>query len=546
MSSSHSPASGGGARDALLLSCPHPDSFVPDLLRELRSAVEAFESENGSTASLAAVTKAFKSAGCALDRAAPAPGQHEFLVGERVILREPRQRPDLNGCAAVVKTAADAIEGDGRVEVCVGTGSKKETLRVRPANLRLEWHVAADAHVSCVGRSVLVRSLGIAARGRVCQVEAFDPQDCLVTVHAAANESSPAADVTARVSISDVVPAAFVDAAKEVHRCAMKVVLKAAGARATPAVTQVLNAVHSCASFNIRCARDDEAARVCVTVLKMLHAGRKSELLPQDSEARQCWTFSFLEICVNVIEGELRSYGCFDAACSVLTQCKNALVALAGKDSLKVAGLLINLAGLHEKQGRLADAEAMYKEALRIKELKLGRESLDVASSFDNLAGLHKVQGRLADAEAMYKEALRIKELKLGRESLDVASSFDNLAGPHEKQFVTCSARDIKESETHHASICPTMASPPSNAAEQLSRGVVFSADNKNVVVSQVHIAPLEFDQHPRSQQRALLCLHSDSLAAFLAVHSTAGTSRCCTDRLCGLVGSRGLGHDDR
>ena len=54
------------------------------------------------------------------------------------------------------------------------------------------------------------------------------------------------------------------------------------------------------------------------------------------------------------------------------------------------------------KQDRLADAEAMYKEALRIRELKLGHESLGVAKTLNNLAGLHEKQDRLADAEACF------------------------------------------------------------------------------------------------------------------------------------------------
>ena len=59
---------------------------MPTLVQELRSAVEAFKAENGSSKSLAAVSKAFKSAGAAVDRAAPAPGQHDFRVGDRVVL----------------------------------------------------------------------------------------------------------------------------------------------------------------------------------------------------------------------------------------------------------------------------------------------------------------------------------------------------------------------------------------------------------------------------------------------------------------------------
>jgi len=346
-----SSASTGNAA-AVLSSCPHPDSFVPNLLRELRAAVEAFKTENGSVKSMIAVQKAFKSAGCALERAAPAPGQHVFLAGERVILQDLKQRSDLNGCTAVVRTEADAIEGDGRVEVCVGTGSKKEALRVRPGNLRLEWHAAADEHVACVGCCVLVRSLDSAARGRVCQVIAFDREHEIVTVLAAADECGRAADVTCRVGKHEVVPAAYCGVAKELHACAMKVILKAVGASATPAVTQVLKAVESSCSFNIRCARDNEAARACVSVLNMLHTGGRSGLSPKDSEGRRTWTGDFLCGCCNRLDPMFRRYGFFDCACSILELCKQIVVDWDGKDSLQVAGMLHNIAALHDQRDR--------------------------------------------------------------------------------------------------------------------------------------------------------------------------------------------------
>ena len=83
----------------------------------------------------------------------------------------------------------------------------------------------------------------------------------------------------------------------------MKVILEAAGRAATPAVTQVLNAVHSCASFNIRCARDDEASRVCVNVLRLLHtagAGR-SGLAAKDFVERLSWADDFCVMCADKV-----------------------------------------------------------------------------------------------------------------------------------------------------------------------------------------------------------------------------------------------------
>ena len=103
MSSSQPPVT-----DSLLSSHPHPDTYVPDVIKRMRAAVHLFVSENGSSASSAAVQarsirtippfhllvtvsfslqEAFKQASSALDRAAPHPGQHTFRVGERGVLR---------------------------------------------------------------------------------------------------------------------------------------------------------------------------------------------------------------------------------------------------------------------------------------------------------------------------------------------------------------------------------------------------------------------------------------------------------------------------
>ena len=48
-----------------------------------------------------------------------------------------------------------------------------------------------------------------------------------------------------------------------------------------------------------------------------------------------------------------------------------------------------NLAAFYERRDRLADAEAMLREALRIKEVKLGHESTEAAVIRNSLADLH-------------------------------------------------------------------------------------------------------------------------------------------------------------
>lgn len=108
--------------------------------------------QNGASKSVAALALAMKNAQKALDRSAPAPGQHVFCLGERLIMHDLKQRADLNGCIATVRNVADNVEGDGRVEVSVGSGGKaRQNLKLKPGNLRLEWHAVADVHVTSVG-----------------------------------------------------------------------------------------------------------------------------------------------------------------------------------------------------------------------------------------------------------------------------------------------------------------------------------------------------------------------------------------------------------
>jgi tetratricopeptide (TPR) repeat protein len=411
----------------MLSHCPHPDSFAPDLVQQLRAAVEAFKEDNGGSKSLTVLAKAFKNAGCALDRAAPAPGQHTFVAGERAMLHDLKQRADLNGCVAVVKCEANDVEGDGRVEVCVGPGSKKETLRVRPANMRLDWHVAADAHVTSVGSGVMVRRLDSEARGKVCRVEAYDAETRMVSVLVEGEGPSATGGGSARVAIFDVVPAAYGDIAKEVLSCSMKVIMKAVAERHTPGVTAALNALESCATFHIRCARDDEAARVCVTVLKLLHTGGRSGMSARDVEVRRSWTGDFLMNCINVIDPRFRLHGYFKSSCCVLVLCKQILEDFQGGNSLQVAGLLHNIGVLHQEQDHFDEAAAAFQESVRISGGQLGQDSLQVADSLVCLAALFEKQSRLADAENTYTHVLRVREAKLGHDSVPVAAVLNSL-----------------------------------------------------------------------------------------------------------------------
>ncbi len=85
-----------------------------------------------------------------------------------------------------------------------------------------------------------------------------------------------------------------------------------------------------------------------------------------------------------------------------------------GPDALEVAGTLNALGVLGKFTGRFDAAEPRYLRALAILETAHGTDHLDVASLYHNLGGLehargrHADAGRVADAEAAYRRALRI------------------------------------------------------------------------------------------------------------------------------------------
>jgi tetratricopeptide (TPR) repeat protein len=429
--------------DALLLSCPHPHSFVPSLLLELRNATEAvctassaLNSKSVSVKIIDSLSKVFARATTTLDCAAPPPGQHLYKVGERIILQGLKQRPDLNGCCGVVRSAFDQTDGVDRIEVSVGSGKSKQSLSVRPSNMRLEWHVAADVHVAVVGQRAMLRILGSALSGRICCVESLDPSTSLVSLTAVKDELSEEADDAARspafdvVHVSDIVPAAYFDVVDEVHRCALKVVLMQGSHIAVPAVNVVMRAVKSGADFCLRCSRFDEAVRVLVSVLNLLHTSTRSSLTMsrihvEDYKKR---TMAFIEMCHDVVDDLQKIYNQFDAACALVVECKDVCEDIEGQDSLIFASELRVLAGIYQKLNRLADAETLLNRAMQILTLKFGRESLEISETLNNLALVLSAQDRIADAEALFRESILIKEREYGRDSLKVASLLKNLA----------------------------------------------------------------------------------------------------------------------
>ena len=87
------------------------------------------------------------------------------------------------------------------------------------------------------------------------------------------------------------------------------------------------------------------------------------------------------------------------------------------------------LAAILDRQGKRAEAEALFRRSLTVFERIYGAEHYEVAVSLNGLGALCQANGDTGEAEELYKRALAIKERRLGGDHPDVATTLNNLAG---------------------------------------------------------------------------------------------------------------------
>jgi esterase/lipase superfamily enzyme len=103
-----------------------------------------------------------------------------------------------------------------------------------------------------------------------------------------------------------------------------------------------------------------------------------------------------------------------------------------GEDQPDFAPPLLLLAQLYASQARPADAEALFKQAVAIRETALGPDNLLVADALVQFAYFYQAQARYQEAETLFKRALSIREKAFGPNSPEIVSSLEALAGLYE------------------------------------------------------------------------------------------------------------------
>ncbi|OHW93509.1 NB-ARC and TPR domain protein [Colletotrichum incanum] len=98
-----------------------------------------------------------------------------------------------------------------------------------------------------------------------------------------------------------------------------------------------------------------------------------------------------------------------------------------GPDHTSTLDTVNNLGNLYLDQGQFKEAEAMYKQALQGYEKALGPEHTSTLDTVNNLGALYKDQGRLKEAKAMYKQALQGYKKALGPDHMSTLNTVNNL-----------------------------------------------------------------------------------------------------------------------
>ncbi|KAA6410089.1 MAG: nb-arc and tpr domain [Lasallia pustulata] len=104
------------------------------------------------------------------------------------------------------------------------------------------------------------------------------------------------------------------------------------------------------------------------------------------------------------------------------------------QDNRNALDAVHNLGILYADQGKMAEAEAMYRRALEGKEKAWGPEHTSTLDTVHNLGLLYKDQGKMAEAEAMYRRALEGYEKAWGPEHTSTLDTVNNLGNLYKDQ----------------------------------------------------------------------------------------------------------------
>jgi CHAT domain-containing protein/Tfp pilus assembly protein PilF len=105
-----------------------------------------------------------------------------------------------------------------------------------------------------------------------------------------------------------------------------------------------------------------------------------------------------------------------------------------GSHHFNYAVALRKIAEVYEAQGKLSEAEGLFKRTLAIVERARGSGHVDVATVLHVLGNVYRSQAKYGQAEPVFEQALAIKEKALGLDHVDVGKIVGNLAAVYQNQ----------------------------------------------------------------------------------------------------------------
>jgi tetratricopeptide (TPR) repeat protein len=461
------------------LPASHPDAVVAALLSDVVPAVDALVAE-GARASTTGqwrrdlvlqVSKGLRAASAALDDGAPqrgaceqlfrlrqptllSAGCHVLEVGDRVFVFGLVNRAELNGCVGEVLQAAqdDALlkSGDGRVAVMMkcGKGKAKESVRIKPENLRLYSRKIASDRAVLPGVRCVIRHHSKQHHCLVVDVVSFDPRTDSVSVRAVCSGPHQAPFF---VMAHNVVPLSLHALARRTFAAIVKLIpeLRQLDTDLGAAVSTCLK---SCGLFAARCCRPDVTANMIKLALQNYYVSYLFETHALSKARKYDWFFEYSLIAVNHVTGYLEQHDFHEPAHDVHVISKTTFeernlhsmnVAMSymnigvmcyrmrrfdhAEQSLLKAQKFLHEHALHEtgeaskvlwslgvcyslQESKWAQGEQLLKDSLRMKLKRGGRGALDATLPMDSLITLYLKQNRLKEAEILCKEMWRLRQ----------------------------------------------------------------------------------------------------------------------------------------
>ncbi|HEX6812763.1 MAG TPA: tetratricopeptide repeat protein [Planctomycetota bacterium] len=136
---------------------------------------------------------------------------------------------------------------------------------------------------------------------------------------------------------------------------------------------------------------------------------------------------------LNSVAGTLKELGLSELAMAPQTEALEIRRRWLGGEHEDTLISINGMGLLLQQQGRLAEAEPLYREALEIRSRRLGDEHADTLISINNMGYLLKAQGRLTEAEPFFREALE-KNRRLGDDHRGMLLAVTNMASLLQEQ----------------------------------------------------------------------------------------------------------------